>query len=266
MALLEPLIERAWRVDMMNLALGHHIFQAEGAIFVVNPSIPSIYDANFVYDGTASSDAEIDRLLDRARREYTHCSKLTFRVAPWSPPLFEARLANLGAEQSRTLVMLLTDGLRGRFPQPLDLRPLEGDEGWRAFRELKQTEVDEHATPSETEPRRREISEGLVAAARLKCPPVRYTLAYVDGRPVGYFNSWSGIDGVGQVENLFVLPSHRHRGIATALIHRCVTEARAAGAGPVVICSNAADTPKAMYAAMGWRPVAVGRQYVLARA
>jgi GNAT superfamily N-acetyltransferase len=257
-------VQRAWRLDMMNLALGHRTFEADGATFVVNPSLPSIYDANFLYDVTASSDAEIDRLLERARREYAHCSKLTFRIAPWSPPSLEARLALIGVEQSRTLVLLLTGELRGT-PRAQDLRPIDDDEGWRAFRELKRAEVGEGSKSAADDPHRWDVPDGLAAAARLKCPPVRYTLAYADGRPVGYFNSWAGVDGLGQVEDLFVLPSYRHRGIATALIHHCVAEARRNGAGPIVICASAADTPKAMYAAMGWEPIAVGRQYVIDR-
>lgn len=82
------------------------------------------------------------------------------------------------------------------------------------------------------------------AAHRAKQPPVQHWLACVDGKPVAYFNSWSGIDGVGQVEDLFTHPEFRHWGIATALIYRCVADARGKGAGPVVIVADATDTPK----------------------
>jgi predicted GNAT family acetyltransferase len=72
-----------------------------------------------------------------------------------------------------------------------------------------------------------------------------------------------GADGVGQVEDLYVEPEVRHRGLATALIHRAVADCRARGAGPVLIVADASDTPKAMYAAMGFRPLAVERKYLL---
>jgi GNAT superfamily N-acetyltransferase len=253
---------RAWSVDMLNLALGHRTFEAEGATFVVDPRLPSIYDANFMYDIQASSDAEIDRLLDRARQEYAHCPRLTFRLAPWSSPALESRLGLIGLEQTRSLVMLLEGDLVGQA-LPHDLRPLEGDAGWSAFGELKRADWDEHAATTDQASQRWEVPDGLTAAARLKCPPVSYTMAYADGRPVGFCNAWAGIDGVGQVEDLFVLPEYRHRGIATALIHHCVAQARMHGAGPVVICANLAETPKSMYAAMGWRPLAVCRQYAV---
>ncbi|OGO52256.1 MAG: hypothetical protein A2148_06360 [Chloroflexi bacterium RBG_16_68_14] len=83
----------------------------------------------------------------------------------------------------------------------------------------------------------------------------------MDGAPRAYCSSWEGIDGVGQVEYLFTHPEYRHRGLATALIHRSVADCRERGAGHVVIVADPADTPKQMYAAMGFRPVAIKRSY-----
>jgi GNAT superfamily N-acetyltransferase len=247
---------------MLNLALGHRTFETDGATFVVNPSHPSIFDGNFMYDISATSDAEIDRLLTRARREFAHCPVLSFRLAPWDSPAFESRLGLIGVEHYRSLVMLLSGELRGHAPAH-DLRPIEDENAWGDLRDLKRADRAEHPASSKENSHRWEVPDGLAATARLKCPPVRYTMAYADDRPVGMFNSWVGVDGIGQVEDLFVLPEYRHRGIATALIHHAVSQARADGAGPVVICSNLAQTPKTMYAAMGWRPIVVGRQYAI---
>jgi predicted GNAT family acetyltransferase len=66
---------------------------------------------------------------------------------------------------------------------------------------------------------------------------------------------------MGQVENLFTHPDDRHRGLATALIVRCVNDCRERGAGPVLIVADPADTPMRMYAAMGFRPVALTRAW-----
>jgi ribosomal protein S18 acetylase RimI-like enzyme len=96
---------------------------------------------------------------------------------------------------------------------------------------------------------------------RSKCPPLRYWLAYDEGVPAGHLSSWAGQNGVGQVEDLAVLAEHRHQGIATALLHHCVADCRARGAKSVVLSCDPTDTPKQMYAAMGWRPVAIGRRY-----
>jgi predicted GNAT family acetyltransferase len=94
-------------------------------------------------------------------------------------------------------------------------------------------------------------------------PPVRKWLAYVDGEPRGMASAWDGVDGVGQVEDVFVEPEYRHRGLGTALIHCCVADCRARGSNAIVIVADAGDTPQAMYAAIGFRHVATKRRYVL---
>ena len=86
-------------------------------------------------------------------------------------------------------------------------------------------------------------------------------LARENGQPVGFCSAWTGIEGMGQVEDLFVHPDYRHRGIATALMDRCVTRLRAQGVGPVVLVTDPGSTAKAMYGRLGWSPVAVCRQY-----
>ena len=101
----------------------------------------------------------------------------------------------------------------------------------------------------------------MAASHRAKSPPVRVWLGYIDREARGYVTSWEGTAGVGQVETLFVHPDSRHQGLATALIHHGVRDCRAAGAGPVVIVADTADTPKLMYASMGWTAVAVTRKY-----
>jgi predicted GNAT family acetyltransferase len=101
----------------------------------------------------------------------------------------------------------------------------------------------------------------MLGTHRAKQPPVQYWLAYLKGRPVAYFNSWQGVEGVGQVEDLFTHPDSRHQSLATALIHHCVADCRRKGAGPVVIVADPADTPKQIYAALGFRPVTVYSHY-----
>lgn len=67
---------------------------------------------------------------------------------------------------------------------------------------------------------------------------------------------------MGQVEDLYVRPSARGRGIATALLHHGIADCRRHGATAVAIVADADDTPKAAYARMGFEPVAVKREYV----
>ena len=155
----------------------------------------------------------------------------------------------------------LLEGELRATPKRFEIRQIVDDSGWAAFYELNRHDWAEYATRLG---KADEDATGVALARsqRAKSPPVRCWLAYDDGEPRGYFNSWEGTDGVGQVENLFVMSEYRHRGIATALIAHCVADARAHAAGPVVIVSDPTDTPKHMYAAMGFRPVALQRSWL----
>lgn len=254
------LVRRAVEVNWRNLALGHDVFEADGAIFVRNLSLPGIYDANFVFDATVSNAEDVERLLARAAREYEHAARLTFRVGPFTPPALEARLALEGYERTKAIVLILEGPLRAEA-RPFEIRPVDEDTTWQAYSNLKSLDWSEQSPTVKENEKDLAIPRGFVLASRLKSPPVRYFLAFEHGRAVGYCNTWEGLDGMGQVEDLFVHPSYRHRGIATALIHHCIQAARAMGAGPMVIVVNAANTVKTMYAAMGWRPVAICREY-----
>jgi GNAT superfamily N-acetyltransferase len=252
---------RAISINWRNLALGHRSLEAEGATFVRNTDFPSIYDANFIYNVTASTPDEIESLVARARKEYAHCNELTFRLGPDTPAEFTARLALEGhARGGGALVLLLEGDLRGEA-KPADIRPIDSEAGWSAYIDLKRADWREHAARIGEDPENMAVPDGLAATNRLKSPPARYFMAYVGGAPVGFFDAWEGEGGVGQVEDLFVLPEHRNKGIATALLHHCVADARAKGAGPIVIVADPTDTPKNIYARMGWHPIALCLQY-----
>jgi GNAT superfamily N-acetyltransferase len=256
------LIALAQRVNPANLALGHETSVTDGATFVRDTRFPEIHDANHAVHITASTPAAIDALLARMEREYAHAPNRIFHCDFTTPTALEARLALAGyAMTSQSLVMLLEGGLRGGPPRPYDIRPVGDDGGWRAYRALQARDWDEHiARIGHDVPA--SVGEAMFGTHRVKSPPVRFWLAFEEGEPCGYLNSWEGIGGVGQVESLYVAPEHRHRGIATALLHHCVADARAHGAGPVVIVSDPTDTPKDMYASMGWEPACLKRQWM----
>lgn len=254
------LARRALAVNQANLALGHEVFPADGASFVRDLRFPRVYDANHIADVTAATPDEIERLLARADVEFAHCAHRRYHSDFTTPPEFETRLLFAGYAVTLSLVMVLEGDLRGT-PNPCDIRPVNSDAAWEAFFALNKHDWDEHTVRTGAS-RDESVGQDLARTQVLKTPPVRYWLAYADGEARGYFNSWQGADGVGQVENLFVQAEYRHRGLATALIHHCVGDARAHGAGPVVIVADASDTPREMYAAMGFRPVAVKREYL----
>ena len=243
-------------------ALGNERFEADGATFVRNREIPDIWDANHVSGITASTPEAIGRLLERVEREFAGFDHRQFRAEFTTPPALEARLTLEGYQGSEELVMLLEGELQGQ-PKRHEIRPLTDDAGWQAYTALHDLDWREY---KERMPGRRgfdeKTAEAMMRSRRLKTPPVRHWLACVDGEPRAYLSSWIGVDGVGMVEDLFTHPDFRHRGLATALIHHCVAEVRREGAGPVVIGADPKDTPKRMYAALGFRPVALKREYL----
>ena len=253
------LVRRALDVNQAFLALGNELFQADGATFVRNRSLPEIRDSNHVAHVTASTPDEIDRLLARVEREFAGFPQRRFDLDYATPPAFEARLAHDGYQSNEALVMVREGDLIGEAKSH-DIRLVGDDAGWEAYAALHEIDWREY-TERLGRPAHMWVADEMYRSRRAKAPPVRYWLAYVDGEPRAYFASWEGVDGVGQVEDLFTHPQFRHRGLATALIHHCVADCRAHGAGPVVIVCDPDDTPKEMYAAMGFRPIAIKRNW-----
>ena len=250
----------AIRVDQTHEALGHRTLEAEGAVFISNPTLPDIHVANYARSVKAAAPEAIERLLARAEREFAGSPHRCFEVDPDTPPAFEARLVRAGYEPRDFVLMVLEGDLRSH-PKPADLGLASDERSWAAADRLKRLDWAEARAKLGLSPLPK-IGDRLALVARLKTPPDRKWLAYADGEARGMASAWE-VDGLGQVEDVFVEPGYRHRGLATALIHRCVADCRARGARAVVIVADAADTPQDMYAAMGFRPVATKRRYVL---
>ena len=253
------LTRQALAVNQAFLALGNEVFEADGARFVRNRAIPAVWDCNHVAHVRAAKPEQIDRLLARADKEFNHISYRRFDVDAYTPPEFEARLSHEGYRGGDALVMVLEGGPAGE-PKPCEIRPIENEADWQAYEALHEIDWRDYV---DRLGRRDDVwvAESMYRARRAKSPPVRYWLAWADGRAAAYLASWEGITGVGQVEDLFTHPDHRHRGLATALLHHGVADCRAHGAGPIVIVADPADTPKQIYTALGFRPVAIKRSY-----
>lgn len=253
------LAERALAVNDAQFAIGNECFDADGGRFIRNVASPDIRDANHVSHVTAAAPAEIERLLERAGVEFAHAPHRAYHCDVTTPPEFEARLLLADFQTKATLIAVLEGELAGAA-KPFDIAPVQSEGDWRAFGGLHALDWREsRAKLGQVEAAA--VGEAMARTRQLKCPPAQYYLGYIDGVARGYFSTLPGIGTMAQVEDLFVEPGFRHRGLATALVHHCVARCREAGAGPVVIASDPDDTPKHLYAAMGFRPVAVKRDY-----
>lgn len=253
------LAHQALDVNQAMLALGNEVFEAEGATFVRNRALSDIRDSNHVSHVSAATPEEIGRLLARVEREFAGFPHRRFDTDNRTPPEFEARLALDGYQRGEALVMIL-EGDRAGTPKPHDIRLVEGESIWSDYTTLNEAgwlDYQERIGEGENV----EVGRAMLASRRAKSPPARHWLAYADDAARAYLTSWEGIDGVGQVEDLFTQQEYRHRGLATALIHHCVADCRAHGAGAAIIVCDPDDTPKEMYAAMGFRPIAIKRSY-----
>jgi GNAT superfamily N-acetyltransferase len=256
----------ASRVEAMlddYLALGNRVENGVQARFVQWPASPSIYVANHGQCVRAQAPHEIDAVLEQHARiqRANGCTHRCFLCDSRTPPEFEARLTLEGYAVDPELELVLDGPLRAD-PPPIDLRCADGDDDWASIAALAREDHLDEAHRLGTPVYDVSVTEGLVAARRRRAAEERTFIARVDGVDCAFFSSWPGTCGVGKVEDLFTLPAFRHRGIATALIARAVEDARERGASAVNIGANPRETPMHMYAALGFRPVAVRRSYL----
>ncbi len=238
--------------------LGCEVRDEPLARFVRNLDAPRIYDVNFAAFVRADAKAEIASVLARADDLFDGLPHRVFHIDPWTPPAFEAQLMLDGFEFEDELQLLLEGSLShaGDLPE-IDIRLVESDEDWSTVRRLARLDHEEQARRQVHPLWDEEVTSEMVATKRVKAPALRFWLARADHADCAFLSSWPGANGVGKVEDLFTHPDFRHRGVASALIAHCVSDARERGAGPVLIGALPSDTPMRMYAAMGFRPFCV---------
>ena len=241
--------------------LGNTVVAEPRARFVCSPATPWVHDANIASWVRADTDEEIDGVFARADDLYAGLTHRKVMIDPDTPAAFEARLVLEGYEPHPHLELVL-DGDLHPAPSPADLRLVESDDDWRSLTALWQLDHEEEAAKGQHDPWAPGVAEQMVAAKRVKAPDLRFWLARVDGTDAAFFSSWPGHAGLGIVEDLFTRPEFRGRGIASALIAHSVADARERGADPVAISARTTDTPKHMYAALGFRPSGISRSYL----
>ena len=254
---MDPSLSAAVEAVVGYLQLGNEVLSEDQVSFVRNPTCPEVSDANHASLITAASEAEIDQVLVRADEVLAGVPHRSFKIGPGTPPSFEARLSLEGYGSSVDLEMIL-EGPLSADPPEVDIREVSDDADWEVLRRLKLADLQDGGLGRS---RSGPLAEQMYLAKKAKAPNVTYFLARADGADCAFFSSWPGNNGIGVVEDLFTLPAFRRRGIATALIVHAVDHARAKGARSVLIGADPDDSPKRLFAALGFRPLMLFRGY-----
>jgi GNAT superfamily N-acetyltransferase len=148
-----------------------------------------------------------------------------------------------------------------RLPAARDghVRPLTDiDDDWAALRRLfRQDHIEEDEKAGRPVRPESATDDAITLRRGLVQEKAQYFVAEENGRLTGFVCSWPGDDGMGVIEDVFVHPDGRSRGLATSLITSAVRHARRDGPRPLVIGSDPDDTPKHLYARLGFVPTAV---------
>jgi len=261
----DELLTRVFETVDGYLALGNEVLDGPLACFVRNSEAPNVYDANHVTRVRAHAPKEIDAVLALSDEVFAASGHRQFLIDPLTPSSFEARLALEGYNVSHELGLVLESVLDDRGASvAATIRLVKSDDDWASVERLLRLDHIEESERDNREVLTEEVTRQVCATKRWKAPALSFFLASVKGVDCGFFSSWPGTNGIAKVEDLFTHPDYRHRGIATALIRHCVADARARGAREVLIGARVDDTPKDMYAAMGFRPLCVIRSWLKA--
>ena len=231
-------------------SLGVRAEERHGALFLRRDSTPHVWDANHVRR-IRTPGGRIDALFEEAEDWFASLPYRAFRVDPWTPRGVEARL--LQADFRCQLDLLLAcEGPVVNRPADVRFEPVESEADWSEWWTLKRAEMADRELLS--------LGGEWLDHIRSKCPPLRYWLARWEGVAVGFLSELVTRE-VGILDDLYVDPGHRGRNVGAALLAHCADRARSRGAGTLVIPVNASETPKHLYAKLGFRPAVPLRLY-----
>ena len=242
------------RTYFAYFALGGDVIRGQDCRVIRQDAAPIIHDVNHIQVG---ADADPDATFAFLEANLGDRPYRQVYASPATSPAVVARLVLEDYEPDPTLQHLLIGELQGRSPLDHVILPVVTNEDWKHLHRLVRADHVETAEKQGHPPYSEEVTSQMQVVRRNVADQIHFFMAWADDEPVGFFSSWPGIDDIGMVEDLFTLPRYRNRGVARALIHHCVADARARGAGPVLIGSEPWDTPKHLYAAMGFAPTCV---------
>jgi ribosomal protein S18 acetylase RimI-like enzyme len=240
-----------------------HVEPHPWGVLVSTPSLPRVWDANFVlvdrWDGTAGElRHELERVQRRARFEHR---RTVFTDEELADRLWDDVLQQ-GWQLTNRFVVMAHTRPPDRPPDPavevLGIGETEWAHGRRA---MIATEPFGHDD---------ELAAQLVELDRrlARSMTVRHFAAVIQGEVASYAGLYLEGD-VAQIEDVATLEEFRERGLARAVVLQAAEEARRAGADLVFLVADEADWPRKLYARLGFDPIGIehvfgrsGRQHV----
>ena len=237
---------------------GNEVVAEDGVRWVRNPACAEIWDANHGTTVRAATAEAVDALLRRADEVYAGYSHRAYDFDPGTPAAFEARLLLDGYAGETEVQLLLTGDLRA--DPRVAIRPVDGPADWASLaRWPGRARGDGGQGGPGPRGRRRPRPPWSPPAAppsgSSSPPPRARTVPSSPGGPGSTGWAWA------RSRTSSPLPNTAARASPPPSSPTPWCRARDRGARPVLIGAVPADTPKAMYAAMGFAPVCAIRSY-----
>lgn len=256
----EALVQQAFSTFADFLAVGNERIVLPGGTALRNRALPRIRDANHVTLVHAAGAEDTKALVDAAEATYAGLPNSCFYVHSGEAVEVEAELLMRGYRFATFMSMLL-EGELVCSPPDRELRRIETAADWAEYERLVAQNWREglERTGHQYDPT---IVAEVMTQAHLKADGgVRYWLAGIDGTACGFLQTYHDGAGMGIVEDVYTDPAYRHQGLASALMRASVDDLRADGAALVLLAVDPSDSPRHMYAAMGFRPLSVWRPF-----
>ena len=239
--------------------LGHEQVALPCVRIIVDTAHPDVWDANHADAVSATTEEEIDGVLNALDRYLAHSNWRVVHTDPSTPETFLARLAMDGFEEQPAVIQMALHG-PVHTDAIVELHPVVSDEDWKTLGLLVLRDHEEGARTGGMD-LMPEVSEGIVAGYRRKAPQCPFFLATHDGDAIAYGSCAVGPSGAGIIEDLFTVPSHRGRGVASAMIRAFAERLHDAGCSTVFLGALATEPARHLYAKLGFRPVLLTRTW-----
>ena len=249
--MLARLITRFWSVGASSADVG-------SALLTYRRGLEDEPTATFLHHLRPPTSHELDATLTRAQQiTGTPCPRVFLDAG--APGWVEAALIARDWKIDAVLQLVLPAGAAPP-PRPASAPTIRSAEpaDWEQLGALFRVDHEEEDRKFGRQVRPEGVTRGVVAARQQLHDPVRYFVAVDDGI-AGFVAAWPGDDGTGLIEDLFVRPADRGQKVALALIAHAVDWVRTRGADAIVIGAEPEDTPKHLYARLGFVPTDVLR-------